>query len=102
MARRVEWTEAAWGDLEQIGDYIAADSPHYAASFVRRVRNVARSLADFAERGPAVPEFGDAAIRELIVGNYRLVYKISRNTVTVLAVIHGARDLVSFWREQPR
>ena len=38
MARKVVWTETAWRDLERSAESIAADSPVYAAAFVRRVR----------------------------------------------------------------
>jgi plasmid stabilization system protein ParE len=40
MARKVKWTEAAWSDLEEAADYIARDSPHYAAAFVHGARNL--------------------------------------------------------------
>jgi hypothetical protein len=38
VGRQVAWAETAWRDLERIADYIAEDSPGYAAAFVRRVR----------------------------------------------------------------
>lgn len=44
MARKVKWTAAAWSDLEEAADYIARDSPNYAAALVREVREAARSL----------------------------------------------------------
>lgn len=43
--------------------------------------------------GEMVPEFGDATIREVIEGPYRLIYQTTDATVYVLAVIHGARTL---------
>ena len=52
-------------------------------------------LADFAERGQTVPEFGDESIRELLVKPYRLVYKITDEHVFIVAFIHGSRRL---WR----
>ncbi len=39
MARKVVWTDTAWRDLERSADYIAEDSPGYAAPFVRRIRS---------------------------------------------------------------
>jgi plasmid stabilization system protein ParE len=45
------WTESAWRDLEEVADYIAKDSTHYAAAFVREAREAARTLACLAERG---------------------------------------------------
>lgn len=91
MARQVGWTEAAWSDLSDVADHIALDSPHYAATFVREVRDAAQSLAEFAERGRIVPEFGDPMVRELFIKTYRLVYQVSPKTVFVLGLIHGAR-----------
>jgi plasmid stabilization system protein ParE len=70
MARAVTWTASAWNDLEDVAEYIAKDSPRYAAAFVREAREAARSLFSLAERGRIVPEFNDPSIRELfdIVG----------------------------------
>jgi plasmid stabilization system protein ParE len=49
MARPVVWAESAWNDLEDVAEYIAKDSPHYAAAFVREARDAARSLVSVAE-----------------------------------------------------
>lgn len=92
MARTVIWSEPAWHNLEQIADYIAQDSLHYAATFVREVRDAARSLGTLAERGRVVPELNDPAVRELLVGRYRLIYRVTISTVQIVAFVHGARD----------
>jgi len=101
VARQVAWAETAWRDLERIADYIAEDSPGYAAAFVRRVRDHARSLDEMAERGRVVPEL-EPTVRELIVGNYRLIYEIEVLDVHILALIHGARDLAVLWGNEGR
>jgi plasmid stabilization system protein ParE len=59
MARKVTWTESAWTDIEEVADYIAKDSQHYAGAFIREVRDAARSLAYLAERGRTVPYLKD-------------------------------------------
>ncbi|HEX7342947.1 MAG TPA: type II toxin-antitoxin system RelE/ParE family toxin [bacterium] len=100
MARKVIWTAAAWVDLEETADYIAQDSMYYGAAFVREIRDAARSLRQFAKRGRIVPELGSPDIRELWVRSYRLVYKVSNDTVIILAFIHGARDLPSLWEKR--
>ncbi len=76
MAREVAWTETALRDLERAAEYIAEDSPGYAASLVRQVRDRAASLGDLTQRGRIVPELDDPAVRELVVGNYRLIYEV--------------------------
>ncbi len=102
MARRVAWTETAWRDLERAADYIAEDSPGYAAAFVRLVRDRARSLEEMAERGRVVPELNEPAVRELVVGSYRLIYEVADGDLFILGLIHGARDLGSVWEREER
>ena len=102
MARKVTWTESAWTDLEEVAEYIAKDSPHYAGAFVREVRDAARSLTDLAERGRLVPEFNDPSIRELFVRSYRLIYQVTGQTIYIVGFIHGARDLWALWERGGR
>lgn len=102
MARKVKWTERAFNDLSAVADYIAIDSPHYAAAFVREVRDAARSLANFSDRGRIVPEFSSKNIRELFVRDYRLIYSLNKRDVYILAFIHGARDLARLWQRESR
>jgi hypothetical protein len=42
-----------------------------------------------------VPELNDPAVRELLVGRYRLMYKVTATSVQVIALVHGARDFHS-------
>ena len=67
MARKVIWAETAWSDLQHTAEFIAKDSPRYAAAFVQEARDAARSLAHFAERGRVVPELQNPTVRELFV-----------------------------------
>lgn len=91
MAREVVWTRPAVEDLEEVATRIGHDSEAYASSFVREVRDAAASLGEFAERGQVVPEFGDPALRELLIRPYRLVYEIIGDRVLLVGLIHGAR-----------
>ena len=51
--------------------------------------------------GRIVPELGDPMFREVIYGNYRIVYRIiGADDVEILAVIHGARDMRGAFREE--
>ena len=102
MAREVKWTAAAWSDLEATAEYIARDSAHYAAAFVREVRDAARSLSHLAERGRVVPELGEPNIREIFIGNFRLIYRAETDATNILALVHGGRDLQALWRREAR
>ena len=97
MARALKWAESAWSDLEEIAEYIDRDSPYYAATFVASVRKAAQSLLQFPERGRVVPEFGEPSLREVFVQRYRIIYQFADETICILGVVHGVRDLLSAW-----
>lgn len=63
MAVKIVWTGSAWLDLENVADFIARDSPYYAAAVVRSVKEASRSLRRFAKRGRVVPEIDNPAIK---------------------------------------
>jgi toxin ParE1/3/4 len=73
--------------------YISADSTAYAATVVKKIVNVVRSLSSFPYSGREVPEFGDENIREKFAYSYRIIYRIKDQTITVAAVIHGKQLL---------
>lgn len=93
MARQVRWSHEAATDLESIAEYISKDSLYYAASFVGEILAAASSLDRFSTGGRVVPEVGDDTVRELLVKGYRLLYKLGEDSVLILAVIHGRRDI---------
>ncbi len=93
---RVEWAETAARDLEELLGYIAADSEINAAHVLERIETRAAALESSPGRGRVVPElahFGMRTWRELVVRPYRLVYRLEGDTVTVLALFDGRRDL---------
>jgi plasmid stabilization system protein ParE len=68
----VRWTPQAVEDLEVITDFIATDSVHYASLFAMDVLTAVERLTTFPASGRIVPDMNDPAIREIILGNYRL------------------------------
>ena len=100
MARRVRWTRTAADDLEEIADYIAEDAPGAAARFVHKLRSAARSLNEMPERGRRVPVLEPLELRELILGNYRLIYRVDPEAVVIVTIVHGARDLAALWERR--
>ena len=89
----VVWTRQAAEDLEEIRRFIARDSEHYAALVYRRLVESVDRLELFPLSGRVVPEFGRESIREVIWGNYRIVYRVRGTLVEVLTVFHGSRLL---------
>jgi plasmid stabilization system protein ParE len=50
-------------------------------------------LESFPRSGRIVPELGIENIREILVGSYRIIYRIRYDDVHLLTVHHGARLL---------
>ena len=93
---RVVWAEAAVRDLEEIVGFVASESLSSAERLLGTLRTKAASLEMVPLRGRVVPElahFGMRSWRELSVRPSRVVYGVSRDTVTVLAVFDGRREL---------
>lgn len=90
---RVVWTEPAVEDLEGIKQYIQRDSAFYAARVVERVIDRVERLAGLPRCGRVVPEAGREDIREVYCYDYRVIYRVKDDRITVLTVVHGSRDL---------
>jgi plasmid stabilization system protein ParE len=87
----VRWTLQAADDLEAIVAFIGRDSMRYARFFAVSVLAAIDRLATFPYSGRVVPEQGDNAIREIILGSYRIVYRVQDDAVQILTVCHGSR-----------
>ena len=89
------WTESAIADMENIYDYIANDSPMYAQLNAETIIKSVERLKRFPESGRRLPEFPNLPHREVIVGNYRVVYRYNSNSgeANIVAVVHGSRLL---------
>ena len=87
------WTDPSIEDLRSIRDYIARGSDFYAANLVEQVVLSVEKLLQFPRLGRVVPEAQDENIRELVYQNYRIIYRIARERIEILAVVHGSGDL---------
>jgi toxin ParE1/3/4 len=90
---KVEFSPTALFDLEDIADYIAQDNPSAAEQWVDKLVQAARKVASHPRSGRAVPEVEDPKIREVIVGEYRAIYRVEEKRLLVLTVIEGHRRL---------
>lgn len=90
---RLRWTLQAREDLLDIGRYIARDKPGAARQWVDRLRQRARDAADMPWMGRKVPEIGREDVREVMMGGYRLVYRVRDNAIEMLTVFDGHRLL---------
>ncbi|MBN1192688.1 MAG: type II toxin-antitoxin system RelE/ParE family toxin [Coriobacteriia bacterium] len=71
--------------------YIKAERPHAARDFRTRVDSALRRLIDFLESGLFIPEFSRLGSREVLVGSYRLFYRVQGDVIWVVGVWHDAQ-----------
>lgn len=91
---RINWTRSAVEDLKSISDYISRDSLRFAKIQVVKLKSRTKVLKTNPNLGRAVPEFANEQYRELIEGNYRIIYKIvDKERIDILTIHHAARDL---------
>ena len=90
---RVEWSDCARDDLDDLVRFIGRDSELYARRFAERVVLATRRLQAFPESGRMIPGAEDKALREIIVQGYRVMYRLETNRALVLAVMHDSRDV---------
>lgn len=86
-------SESAIQDLEEILEFISEDSPLNASNFLSEILLRIYKLRHFKYLGRKVQVLNDDNIRELIFGNYRVIYVI-KNTdlVVILAIYNSFRD----------
>jgi addiction module RelE/StbE family toxin len=93
---KVVWSERAHADLVGIISYIAQDSPSNAKKILKTIKSKAAALYLSPQRGRIVPELHEQGIthyRELIINPWRLMYRITDNTVFVLSVLDARQNV---------
>jgi toxin ParE1/3/4 len=90
---KIIWTDFAIDDLRSIHNYISLSSKVYADRFIEKLIHRVDQLENYPESGRIVPELNNETIRELIEGNYRIVYKIKPDHIGIVRIHHSARLL---------
>ncbi len=92
---KLRWTIRARRDLLAIGRYIARHDTGAARQWVERLRAQGRAAARRPLAGRRVPELRRNDIREMLLRNYRVVYRVHKGAVHILTVFEGHRRLVT-------
>ena len=91
----IKWTDFAIENLNDIGDYIEKDSFRYAEIVVNSLFGAVDILEQYPQVGRVVPEFNNKNIRELIRGNYRIVYMVLNDSRIDILTVHHSAQLLS-------
>ena len=85
-------TRLAEQDLEEIGDHIAQDNPQRAVSFVLELQTQCQKICINPFGYRLRSDLSDG-LRSCAHGNYVIFFESSDDQVTIIRVLHGARDL---------
>jgi toxin ParE1/3/4 len=84
--------------MEAIGDYIGADNPQRAVSFVQELHEQCRRIAQNPLGYQPRPELA-ANLRSYAYGRYVIFFEVTSEEVAIIRVLHGARDLPAVFRD---
>ena len=90
---KIKWSPLAIERVTEIALYIAEDKPMASDKWVVSIFKTVEKLSAFPKSGRIVPEFGRDEIRELMYGNYRIIYQVSSSLIEILTVRHGSQIL---------
>ena len=96
----VVFTQPARDDLREIALRIAERSPFHAHRFVGRIEVRTQNIAILPHAGAPRPQWG-ASVRVVIVKKYLIIHRVRDNTVQILRVLHGARDIDALLEAEP-
>jgi len=83
---KIVWSPLAVERLEDIFNYISIDSPLSANKFTDKIFKKVESLTEYPQRGRKVPETNREEIREVFLGEYRIIYRFEKNKIIVLTI----------------
>ncbi len=90
---RIIWSPLAVDRASEIVDYIAQDKPTAAKRWINEVFKKVEKLKSSPQIGRVVPEISDNQFREIIYGNYRIIYRIEIKRISILTIRHGKQIL---------
>lgn len=93
MSPRLRVSAAAELDLREIASFISRDDRAVARRWLQKLRARARSAARAPNAGRKVPEYDREDLREVLLGAYRIGYRVNATDVVLLFVIEGHQRL---------
>lgn len=92
----INWTRQSIKDIDNIAEFISKDSEKYARIQTQRFFESVQVLSTYPKAGKLVPEIDNENIREIILGGYRIIYRIKNKTrIDILTVHHSKRLLTN-------
>lgn len=86
---KIVWSPLAVERASEIVDYITQDKPSAADKWIHTVFSKIEKLRSNPDIGRIVPEINGHNFRELIYGNYRIIFRIETKQISILTIRHG-------------
>ena len=88
----ITWSPRGQLRLRQCAKYILQESQDWPTTLKWRnaIDEAVSTLDDFPESGSTVREFGRKDVRQILVGDYRVIYRVKRRNVEILTIRHTA------------
>jgi len=83
---KIIWSPLALQKVSEIADYIALDKQLASLHWIEKVFEEVEKLSVFPQSGRIVPELNNDQYRELVIGNYRLIYKQNEAQIQILTI----------------
>ena len=99
MSQAYRLTERAEADVEAIADFIAGDSVDAAVKVVLALEDAFVLLASRPGIGHMREDLTDRPLKFWSVYSYLVVYDPAGDPLTIVAVLHGARDVAQILKE---
>lgn len=98
--RTLRLTRLAATDIIEIHDWLSANrSPDAALHVVRGLHHTIDEIVASPERGGVHPSIRVSGVRRRLKWSYLIAYEFDDHVVTILRVVHGARELENItWR----
>lgn len=90
---KIIWSPLAIDRATEIAEYISLDNPTAAQNWIDTIFKKVKTLETSSQIGRIVPEVERKEIRELIYGNYRIIYRIEKTNISILTIRHGKQIL---------
>ena len=92
MTRALIYSRQAQADLDEIFDFIAADNPRRARSYVEEIRQTCRGLCDAPLIGTARPDLRPDVRIMTFRRRVVIAYRVLADRLEILRVFSGGRD----------
>ena len=91
---KIIWSFFALDNIEEIVEFISKDYVRYAERTAEKIYSRIQVLKQYPLSGRVVPEKSDEKVRELIEGNYRIIYEIiTEDEILILTIHHSSKYL---------